>query len=68
MIRFPQTSTKNHYYEHLLFEDIALFNEKLADWLIIYNGVRPHKGKDLKTPVEYIVNHQQKCNMWWTHT
>ena len=56
------------YHEHLLFDDIDLFNQKLAEWLVTYNSIRPHKGKNLLTPVQYLLNHNPKCNMCWTHT
>jgi putative transposase len=35
-------------------EDIMLFNQKLTDWLIEYNSIRPHKTLDYLTPLEYI--------------
>lgn len=35
-------------------EDIPLFNNKLLDWLIEYNNVRPHEALDYLTPLEYI--------------
>ena len=56
------------FHEDLLFTDLNLFNEKLADWLVKYNTLRPHKGLALKTPMQYIIDNHKKCNMWWTHT
>ncbi|ORU94662.1 MAG: hypothetical protein A6F70_09605 [Cycloclasticus sp. symbiont of Bathymodiolus heckerae] len=56
------------YHEELLFTDLAAFNEKLADWLVKYNSIRPHKGLELKTPMQYIIENKPQCNMWWTHT
>ena len=56
------------YHENVLFEDTHLFNEMLADWLVKYNGLRPHKGLGLLTPVQVIIQQRQKCNIWWTHT
>ena len=56
------------YHEELLFTDVNLFNELLADWLVKYNSVRPHKGLGLKTPMQYIIENNPQCNMWWTHT
>ena len=35
-------------------ENIPLFNNKLLDWLIEYNNVRPHEALDYLTPLEYI--------------
>ncbi len=40
------------FHEDLLFTDLELFNEKLADWLVQYNGIRPHKGLGLQIPVK----------------
>ena len=56
------------FHEDLLFNDLDRFNQKLADWLVLYNSVRPHKGKQLRTPVQVILQHQPQCHMWWTHT
>ena len=58
-------------YEDLLFEDIELFNQKLAEWLFLFNTWRPHKGYGLKTPVQVIMkqlNEKNLCNLGWTHT
>ncbi|WP_137647482.1 IS3 family transposase, partial [Escherichia albertii] len=49
-------------------EDLALFNQKLAEYLVLYNSKRPHKALALMTPVEYILRENKNCNMWWTHT
>lgn len=35
-------------------EDIQEFNQRLLEWLIEYNSVRPHQALDYKTPLEYI--------------
>ena len=68
--RFNRTlqETFVDYNESLLFTDLEHFNQKLADWLVKYNSVRPHKGLGLKTPVQYIIDNKPECNMWWTHT
>ncbi|WP_237579999.1 glycerol-3-phosphate responsive antiterminator, partial [Escherichia albertii] len=46
----------------------ALFKQKLAEYLVLYNSKRPHKALALMTPVEYILRENKNCNMWWTHT
>ncbi|MBY7607566.1 integrase core domain-containing protein, partial [Escherichia coli] len=56
------------FNEILLFEDLALFNLKLAEYLALYNSKRLHKALALTTPVEYILKENKNCNMWWTHT
>ena len=30
------------YQEDLLLTDLALFNQKMSDWLVFYNTERPH--------------------------
>jgi len=35
-------------------EDVNLFNQRLLDWLIEYNSIRPHETLDYLTPLEYI--------------
>ncbi len=56
------------YHENHLFDDLDLFNQKRADWLVKYNTIRPHKGLGLKTPVQVIIENNKQCNMWWPHT
>ena len=56
------------FNEILLFEDLALFNQKLAEYLVLYNSKRPHKALALMTPVEYILKENKNCNMWLPHT
>lgn len=34
--------------------DIGDFNQKLLDWLIEYNSLRPHQTLDYKSPLEYL--------------
>jgi len=46
----------------LLFEDLALFNLKLAEYLALYNSKRLHKALALTTPVEYILKENKNCN------
>ncbi|OZZ20201.1 hypothetical protein CDA44_09465, partial [Klebsiella pneumoniae] len=51
-----------------LFEDLNLFNQRMAEYLVLYNSKRPHKSLELMTPVDYILRESKNCNMWWTHT
>lgn len=47
----------------------ALFNRKLADWLIWYNAERPHWSLNLKSPIQFLTEQNpQECQMWWTDT
>ena len=53
------------YHEDLLFDDLADFNRKLADWLLFYNTERPHHSLRL---LQFLIQHQPECQRWWTHT
>lgn len=35
-------------------EDAQEFNQRLLDWLIEYNSIRPHQALDYLTPIEYL--------------
>ena len=35
-------------------EDIREFNQRLTEWLIEYNSIRPHQALDYQTPLGYI--------------
>ncbi|HBY2002927.1 TPA: IS481 family transposase, partial [Klebsiella pneumoniae] len=48
--------------------DLNLFNQRMAEYLVLYNSKRPHKSLELMTPVDYILRESKNCNMWWTHT
>jgi transposase InsO family protein len=39
-------------------ENIDHFNQKLTDWLVEYNDIRPHQTLAQRTPLEYIDNHK----------
>ncbi|MGC9129259.1 MAG: integrase core domain-containing protein, partial [Acidithiobacillus sp.] len=68
--RFNRTLQESFvdYHEDLLFTDLALFNQKLADWLIFYNTQRPHHRLGQQTPLSFLLQHQPECQRWWTHT
>ncbi len=56
------------YNEDLLFTDIELFNQKMADWLIDYNTIIPHHSLNMKNPVQYLIENHEECHMLWTNT
>lgn len=58
------------YHEDLLFTDLKAFNDKLFDWLLWYNGQRPHHSLDGQTPLQVIAQFlsRQQCRMYWPHT
>jgi len=56
------------FYEDLLFTDIELFNQYMADWLIDYNTIIPHHSLNMKSPVQYLIENHHECHMLWTNT
>lgn len=79
---YPRTPKMNAHVERfnrtlqeefLNFNKILLlepdqFNDKMIDYLIWYNGKRPHWSLDLQSPVQFLVTNQHQCNMWWPNT
>jgi hypothetical protein len=68
--RFNRTVQESFvdYHEELLFTDLALFNRKLADWLVFYNAERPHHSLGQQSPLSFLLEHQPECQRYWTHT
>jgi transposase InsO family protein len=68
--RFNRTIQESFvdYHEDLLFTDLAAFNQKLAEWLVFYNAVRPHHSLGQRSPLSFLIQHQPECQRWWTHT
>ena len=60
------------YHEDLLFEDLKTFNDKLMDWLLWYNTVRPHHALGRKTPASVVASWRtqtpKQCGMYWPNT
>ncbi len=76
--RFNRTIQEQfiNFNEDLLYLDIDLFNQKIADWLIDYNTKIPHHSLKMmksrrnedKTPVQYLLENHSECHMLWTNT
>jgi transposase InsO family protein len=68
--RFNRTIQESFvdYHEELLFTDLALFNRKLANWLVFYNAERPHHSLGQQSPLSFLLKHQPECQRYWTHT
>ena len=69
--RFNRTVQEDFvdYEEDLLAEDLRSFNHRLLDYLDRYNGQRPHRGIDNRTPCQMLAQHwPHLSHMWWTHT
>jgi hypothetical protein len=54
------------YHEDLLFTDLALFNRKLADWLVVSDAERPHHSLGQQSPLSFLLQHQPECQRYWT--
>lgn len=65
--RFNRTIQESfiQYNQDLLFKDPKRFEEKLREWVEIYNTKIPHKSLNYKTPMECVVEWQnsmeKKC-------
>ena len=70
--RFNRTLDEEflRYHRALLRDDVYAFNEKLIDWLLWYNGERPHYALGQVSPFRFMMSllPVEECQMWWTHT
>jgi len=70
--RFNRTLDEEflRYHRDLLRDDVPAFNMKLVDWLLWYNGERPHHALGLKSPFQAMMATlpAEECQMWWTNT
>lgn len=70
--RFNRTLDEEflRYHRALLRDDVYAFNERLMDWLLWYNGERPHHALGQVSPFQFILSTLPagECHMWWTHT
>jgi len=54
-------------------DDVRACHEKLVDWLLWYNGERPHHSLGNVSPLRYTVrtlfaSYTVECQMWWIYT
>ncbi len=70
---YPKTPKSNAYIERFnrtiqeefidanieYLEDVGVFNEKMIEYLLYYNTVRPHQALNYETPMGYLVS---RCN------
>jgi len=78
---YPKTPTSNAYVERFnrtiqeefveanldSFKDTQIFNQKLMDYLLFYNTIRPHQSLGYLTPMQYLVK-EEKSKMYGAHT
>ena len=70
--RFNRTLDEEFLHSHraLLRDDVSAFNHALVDWLLWYNGERPHYALGQVSPFRFMMRSLPvgECQMWWTHT
>jgi transposase InsO family protein len=70
--RFNRTLSEEFiiYHRALLRDDVHAFNTALMEYLLWYNGERPHHALGLMSPFECILGRLKvrECHMWWTST
>lgn len=70
--RFNRTLEEEflRYHRSLLRDDVKAFNNQLVDWLLWYNGERPHHVLGLRSPFQAMISALPvcECQMWWTNT
>jgi transposase InsO family protein len=70
--RFNRTMDEEflRYQKPLLRDDVPAFNRALVDWLLWYNGERPHHALGQQAPFRVMLEkvNPSECHMWWTHT
>jgi transposase InsO family protein len=70
--RFNRTLDEEllQYHKPLMRDDVSKFNDYLIDWLLWYNGERPHFALGQISPLKAMMRElkAEECQMWWTHT
>jgi transposase InsO family protein len=68
--RFNRTIQEEFVDYHVsLLLDVRKFNDALLNWLLWYNGERPHWSLGLKSPIQFLTAQTPGlCNMWWPDT
>lgn len=70
--RFNRTLDEEflRFHRALLRDDVRTFNDQLVDWLLWYNGERPHYALGQVSPLRFMMSQLSagECQMWWTHT
>lgn len=66
--RFNQTVEKEFLDFGNLIADTNIFNQRLTDWLIEYNFVRPHQSLFYDTPWKFYAKINKVLPMWSSRT
>jgi transposase InsO family protein len=70
--RFNRTLSEEFmvYHRALMRDDVTEYNRHLIDWLLWYNGERPHHALGLLSPFQSMMKglSKRESHMWWTST
>lgn len=67
--RYNRTIKEEFVAQNLdVIHDITLFRQRLAEYLVFYNCIRPHKSLNKKSPIQTLVQNGEMSKMFATHT
>jgi transposase InsO family protein len=66
--RFNRTLQEEFIAFGNMTDDVVLFNQKLAEWLVEYNFHRPHQSLDYLSPIQFIQQYGQVSEIWSSST
>lgn len=70
--RFNRTLSEEFMVHHraLMRDDVSEYNRQLIDWLLWYNGERPHHALGLQSPFQSMMKGlpEKESHKWWTYT
>lgn len=66
--RFNRTLKEEFLYQKGFHPDPSVFNERLTNWLVEYNSIRPHQSLNYLTPLEYAIGTMGLSTMWSSST
>lgn len=62
--RFNQTLKHDFLNWGNFHPDPKIFNQKLTDWLVEYNAIRPHETLNMLTPLKFAEQTMHLSTMW----
>jgi putative transposase len=66
--RFNRTFREEFLKQGNFHKNIDVFNNKITDWLVEYNSVRPHQSLNYLTPLHFAQISRNLSTMWSSHT
>ena len=57
-VEYAHGTCRREFYECFrLSADLKVVRRQLAEWIDVYNRIRPHESLDMKTPLQYVEEH-----------